>query len=113
MTKTEMITRLQKREAFNWMAYKEAQLAEAMAEDNGLSKLNSKYTEITSFARVNWLEAIAVLEELNIEQDHTLPNQIKATLYIRKRLALEKQKDMPGFEGTKEALDDLIVLHQG
>ena len=60
-----------------------------------------------------WLEASAVLEELNIEQDHNLPNQIKAALYIRKRLALEKQKDMPGFEGTKEALDDLIVLHQG
>jgi len=113
MTKHEMITKLQKREAFNWMAYKEAQLSEAMAEDNGLSKLNSKYTEITSFARTNWLEACSVLEELNIEQDHSLPNAIKATLYIRKRLALEKQKDMPGFEGTKEALDDLIVLHQG
>ena len=46
MKKDEMITRLQKREAFNWMAYKEAQLAEAMAEDNGLSKLNSKYNKI-------------------------------------------------------------------
>ena len=37
-----MITRLQKREAFNWMTYKEAQLAEAMAEDNGLSNCQSQ-----------------------------------------------------------------------
>ena len=113
MKKNEMIARLQKREAFNWMTYKEAQLAEAMAEDNGLSKLNSEYNKITTWTRANWLEAHAILEELNIEQDHNLPNSIKAALYIRKRHALEKQKDMPGFEGTKEALDDLIVLHQG
>tara|TARA_R100001377_G_scaffold30757_1_gene16778 strand:+ start:836 stop:1177 length:342 start_codon:yes stop_codon:yes gene_type:complete len=112
MKKNEMITRLQKREAFNWMTYKEAQLAEAMAEDNGLSKLNSEYNKITTWTRANWLEAHAILEELNIEQDHNLPNSIKAALYIRKRHALEKQKDMPGFEGTKEALDDLIVLHK-